>query len=34
MYVKVRAARYNKIHLDSVMSCLNIQDNNRYNISI
>ena len=29
-----RAARYSKINLDIVLSCHNIQDNNRYNIYI
>ena len=29
-----RAARYSKINLDIVLSRLNIQDNNRYNIYI
>ena len=29
-----RAARYSKINLDSVLSCLNIEDNNRYNFYI
>ena len=29
-----RAARYSKINLDIVLFCLNIQDNNRYNIYI
>ena len=32
MFTKVRAARYSKINLDIVLSYLNIQDNNRYNI--
>ena len=27
-------ARYSKINLDLVLSCLNIQDNNQYNIYI
>ena len=31
---KIRAARYSKINLDIVLPCLNIQDNNRYNIYI
>ena len=30
--VSIRAARYSKINLDIVLSCLNIQDNNQYNI--
>ena len=29
-----RAARYSKINLNIVLSCLNVRDNNRYNISI
>ena len=29
-----RAARYSKINPDIVLSCLNIQDNDRYNIYI
>ena len=33
-FFKIRAARYAKINLDIVLSCLNIQDNNRYNIYI
>ena len=31
---KCRAARYSKINLAIVLSCLNIPDNNRYNINI
>ena len=30
----IRASRYRKINLDIVLCCLNIQDNNRYNIYI
>ena len=33
-HVSSRAARYRKINLDIVLTCLNIQDNNRYNIYI
>ena len=33
-HFKPRAARYSKINLDIVVSCLNIQDNNWYNIYI
>ena len=33
MYIS-RTARYSKIKLYIVLSCLNIQDNNRYNIYI
>ena len=29
-----RAARYGKINLDIVLSCLNIRDNSQYNIYI
>ena len=29
-----RVARYSKINLDLVLSCINIQDNSRYNIYI
>ena len=32
--IKSRAARYSKINLDIVLSCLKVQDNNRHNISI
>ena len=32
--LKIRAAWYSKINLDIVLSCLNVQDNNRYNIYI
>ena len=31
---KFSASRYSKINLDIVLSCLNIRDNNRYNIYI
>ena len=31
---KSRATRYSKINLDIIVYCLNLQDNNRYNISI
>ena len=36
MYISeiVRAARHSKIYLDIVLSCLNIQNDNRYNIYI
>ena len=32
--MQTRATRYSKINLDIVLPCLNIQDNNRYNIYI
>ena len=32
VYSSYSAARYSKINIDIVLSCLNIKDNNRYNI--
>ena len=32
IYNKTEAVRYSKINIDIVFSCINIQDNNRYNI--
>ena len=29
-----RAGRYSKINLDHILACLDIQDNNRYNIYV
>ena len=32
--IRRRASRYSKINIDIVLYCLDIQDNNRYNIYI